>query len=241
MKKWFFRGLILLLTIGIAGTSYIFEKYGLLITKHIDLTVIEEEKMVSDTTFAQTIETYVGKENAAKVEIVLSQVPKGSVLGENKPVLQVKQAGISVKVEASAIASQPLAEVKVKEAEKKNIQSQSAASNDIIIAHLEELAKVKGRYNQLAVDLIDQAKVEFYALSPEERTTNNKIKIGLKYMNQALSFENEADVEIYRLIKELEINLKGSGMEDQIAKEIKAYYEEQKELNRQYYITQLTN
>lgn len=231
MKKWIFKIGIIIIMAGCAAAGYLFSEYGKLLTDSPEAETVIAEMSESDAQFTETIEQYVSKEYAE------------SVAEQMKTDLPGSEAPAAVTGETTVVPVQPKAasatQVKSPSYNSDTKVTGKPLQGDLIRKHIDELLSVKSTFDNKLQALIEKAKQEFIALPPEARTTDNKIKIGLKYMDQTLSLENQADAEIYGVISHLELELKKYNYETSVIEEIKKYYEQQKELQRTYYMSKL--
>lgn len=233
MKKWLFRSFIMVLLLAAGGSAYLFNQYGKLLAAPPTAEMVQIDKTQSDTQFTSIIEKYVGTEYAQAIKEEMKTDLLLNLTTESKAESQTNPAAKNGTVSETT---------KNNSAKRDKITMTSKPGQqqgDLIRVHIDELLNVKNEFDEKLSALVEKAKQDYIALPAESHTTENKIKMGLKYMDKAISLESQADAEIYGVINRLERELKKNNYDTSVIKEIKRYYEEQKELQRNYFLSKL--
>lgn len=86
--------------------------------------------------------------------------------------------------------------------------------------------------------LLQQAKAEYVALSPEERD-KQKAALASKYVGLAGGLESNCDAQMEDILSRMQKHLKDTGGDVSMVKEVRKVYENEKALKKSYYMSML--
>ena len=87
--------------------------------------------------------------------------------------------------------------------------------------------------------LLQQAKAEYGALSPEQRE-KQKNSLASKYIGLAGSLEANCDSQMEAILSRIQKHLKENGGDTSLVKEIRKVYENEKALKKSYYMSMMS-
>lgn len=87
--------------------------------------------------------------------------------------------------------------------------------------------------------LLQQAKAEYSALSPEQRE-KQKSSLTSKYIGLAGSLESSCDSQMEAILSRIQKHLKETGGDTSLIKEIRKVYENEKALKKSYYMSMMS-
>ena len=102
--------------------------------------------------------------------------------------------------------------------------------------YLAEIYLMRDDYTAWLEAKYNEAIDAYNALPEEERTTEAKYSIGMQYMKQALTKEDECDAAMAQMEQNISALLAKMGRDDSLVKEIQKAYEQEKELQKAYYL-----
>ena len=102
--------------------------------------------------------------------------------------------------------------------------------------YLAEIYLMRDDYTAWLEAKYNEAIDAYNALPEEERTTEAKYSIGMQYMKQALAKEDECDAAMAQMEQNISALLAKMGRDDSLVKEIQKAYEQEKELQKAYYL-----
>ena len=102
--------------------------------------------------------------------------------------------------------------------------------------YLAEIYLMRDDYTAWLEAKYNEAIDAYNALPEEERTTEAKYSIGVQYMKQALAKEDECDAAMAQMEQKISALLAKMGRDDSLVKEIQKAYEQEKELQKAYYL-----
>lgn len=88
--------------------------------------------------------------------------------------------------------------------------------------------------------LLQQAKAEYSALSPEQRE-KQKSSLASKYIGLAGSLEASCDSQMEAILSRIQKHLKETGGDTSLVKEIRRVYENEKALKKSYYMSVMSS
>lgn len=88
--------------------------------------------------------------------------------------------------------------------------------------------------------LLQQAKAEYGALSPEQRE-KQKNSLASKYIGLAGSLEANCDSQMEAILSRIQKHLKENGGDTSLVKEIRKVYENEKALKKSYYMSMMSS
>lgn len=88
--------------------------------------------------------------------------------------------------------------------------------------------------------LLQQAKAEYSALSPEQRE-KQKSSLAGKYIGLAGSLEASCDSQMEAILSRIQKHLKETGGDTSLVKEIRRVYENEKALKKSYYMSMMSS
>ena len=147
--------------------------------------------------------------------------------------------------ENAIISGEMTAEEAVKEIEKSDTtenkpQKQESKPVDkkteIVNKYLKQIYALKAEFLGKLANLKDEAQAEFYKFPMEERTKKNKIAVMTDKVIDCYELENQCDIKIEALLKELKTELEKIGADTAIVAEIRKAYKEEKSVKKAYYI-----
>ena len=99
-----------------------------------------------------------------------------------------------------------------------------------------EIYVMQAEYTELLSDMYNDCIEEWIAMPEAERTTVNKYKLGMKYMEMALEKEAECDARMAAIEEQIRALLVAMGRDTALVDEIHAAYKEEKELKKAFYL-----
>ena len=87
--------------------------------------------------------------------------------------------------------------------------------------------------------LLQQAKAEYSALSPEQRE-KQKSSLASKYIGLAGNLESSCDSQMEAILSRIQKHLKETGGDTSLIKEIRKVYENEKALKKSYYMSMMS-
>jgi len=121
-----------------------------------------------------------------------------------------------------------------------NLQPDGENVESTLTELIAELYVLRAYYTNRLEEMRLLAIVDYSALGNEQRTYGTKMKIGMNYLKLAGTLETECDELMDDLVARIEMELKKTGGNKSIIRDIKYYYAEEKRLKKAYYLSLYT-
>lgn len=118
--------------------------------------------------------------------------------------------------------------------------AQSSQTYDVeLAAMVGEIYALRSSFVGQLDGLLQQAKAEYSALSPEQRE-KQKSSLASKYMGLAGGLESSCDGQMEAILSRIQKHLKETGGDTSLVKEIRKVYENEKALKKSYYMSMMS-
>ena len=107
---------------------------------------------------------------------------------------------------------------------------------EIVNRYLKQIYALKAEFLGKLSNLKDEAQAEFYKFPMEERTKKNKISVMTNKVIDCYELENQCDIKIEALLKDLKRELDAIKADTAVVSEIRKAYKEEKSVKKAYYI-----
>ncbi|MBR5480028.1 MAG: hypothetical protein IKU84_07600 [Clostridia bacterium] len=107
---------------------------------------------------------------------------------------------------------------------------------EIVNKYLKQIYALKAEFLGKLANLKDEAQAEFYKFPLPERTKANKTAVMTDKLIDCYELENQCDIKIEALLKELKTELEKINADTAIVAEIRKAYKEEKSVKKAYYI-----
>lgn len=133
----------------------------------------------------------------------------------------------------ASVAAEPSAET----GDAKAALNQSSQNYDAqLAAMVGEIYALRSSFVGQLDGLLQQAKAEYGALSPEQRE-KQKSALASKYIGMAGGLESRCDGQMEAILGRIQKHLKETGGDTSLVKEIRKVYENEKALKKSYYMS----
>ncbi|PAB59383.1 hypothetical protein [Anaeromicrobium sediminis] len=122
--------------------------------------------------------------------------------------------------------------------EKEEIEKETI--EEIINTYTNKMEDLKSSFETKLVNLIEEAKAEYYSY-PEEERESKKMSLGLKYLRRANELEGMCDVEVDRILREFKKKLKDNDYDTHVVLEVKNAYDKEKSEKRKELLQKALN
>lgn len=117
----------------------------------------------------------------------------------------------------------------------KNVNKQNS-EDEIISKYVTNMYSLKNTFVAKLKELETTVYNEYSKIPIDERNFESKKNLALKYFDYVSSLEKLCDEEVFKNMKELEKELKGINADTSIVNDIKNVYENEKTLQKAYYL-----
>ncbi len=213
--------ILLIIFLIFAGGVY---KYGSLIKPVLTsqgktAEVIQQQQAESSRELAKSLE----KEGVADAALIKAPMaPMGTMQETTTP------------VDTASIDLQALTEEKATE-NPKAVHSKER----IISEHLKRIETFKSDYALEISRLMQAAKNEYHNLPAAEKKPDAVLGIGFKYADRAVAMEADADARFQSILSNLEKELSAVNAAVTVVDDMKNYYQNFKETQKQYYFAEI--
>lgn len=124
------------------------------------------------------------------------------------------------------------------EKQDKNVNSSSEKSEDEIIGkYIANMYSLKNEFTVKLKELEESALKEYSELPENKRNFENKKNLALKYLDYVSNLEKSCDKRVSQNLEELKKELKEINADTSIVKDVMTIYENEKALQKAYYIS----